>query len=59
MEQDERRKRGGQGAKFQESIRKNEYACRVEGVFMVLDCTACPYLKVAGLTRKIQSLSEL
>ena len=35
---------------------KNEYACSVdsvEGVFLVSDWTAPPYLKVAGPTRKI------
>ena len=38
---------------------KNEHACCVEGAFEVLDCTARPYLKVAGLTCKIQSLSKV
>ena len=34
---------------------KKEHACRVEGVFLVLEWTASPHLKVAGLTLKFQS----
>ena len=38
---------------------KNENAYIVEGVSWVSDSTACLYLKVAGPTWKIQSLSKL
>ena len=38
---------------------KNEYACSVERIFLVLDYISYLYLKVAGLTQTIQSLSKL
>ena len=40
-------------------FKMSEHACSMEGVFWVSDSTASPYLKVAGPTRKIQSLSKL
>ena len=53
------RKSGGRGAESQESIRKNEHACSVLGVFVVSDLSARPYLMVAAPTRKLQSSSKL
>ena len=41
-----KRKREGQKAA---GFKKNEYACRVEGVFEVFDSTANQYLKLASL----------
>ena len=38
---------------------RNEHACSVEGVFVVSDLSACPYLKVTCPTWKIQCLSKL
>ena len=38
---------------------KNEHACSVEGVLVVSDPSVRQYLKVAGPTRKIQSLFKL
>ena len=32
------------------NFEKNEHACSVEGVFVVSDSTARPYLKLAGPT---------
>ena len=53
------RKSRGQEAEFQERIRK-EWAClHGGGSLWVSDSIASPYLKVAGPTRKIQSLSKL
>ena len=37
----------------------NEQACSMEAVFVVSDPSARHYLKVAGPTRKIQSLFKL
>ena len=41
-----------------QGFEKNQHTCNVEGVFVVSDWTAHPYLKVAGLTWKIQSLPK-
>ena len=57
LEQDDGRRHGGWKAEFQERSRKNEHACSMEGVFVVLDLSAC--LKVAGPTRIIQNSSKL
>ena len=64
VEQDDGRKCGGWEAEFQERTRKNEHAYSVDGVFVVSDPSARPYLKLAGpsstgQTRKIQSSSKL
>ena len=59
VEQDDGRKSRDPQAEFQERIRKIEHALSVEEVFVASDWTACPYLKVVGLTRKIQSSSKL
>ena len=48
-----------QNSTGKKGFEKNEHACSVEGVFAVLDPSARLYLKVAGHTRKIQSLSKL
>ena len=56
VEQDDGRKSWGWEAEFQERIRKElACACSVEGGFVGLDWTACPNLKVAVHTWKIQS----
>ena len=50
-----------EGAEKQNSMKefeKNEHDCSVEGVLWVMDCIVRPYLKVAGQTCKIQSLSK-
>ena len=63
VEQYDGRKSGGREAEFEERIRQ-EWAslaipCRVEGVFVVSDWSARPYLKVANTTWKLQSSSQL
>ena len=40
-------------------LENNGHTCSVDGVLWVSDCTARQYLKVAILTRKIQSSSKL
>ena len=50
-------KAGVERQNFKKGFEKNEHACSVEGVFVVTvsDWTARQYLKVTGLTWKIQS----
>ena len=46
-----------EGLKRQSSkkgLKKNQYACSMEGVFLVSDPSASQYLKVAGQARKIK-----
>ena len=52
-------KAGAERQNSKKGFEKNEQACSVEGVFVVSDPSARPYLKVAGQTRKIQSSSKL
>ena len=47
-------KAGIEGQNSKKGFLKNEHACSVEGVFVVSDPSARPYLKLAGPTRKIQ-----
>ena len=50
------------GVKRQNSkkgFEKNEHACCMKGVFVVFEWSAGLYLKVAGLTLRIQSSSKL
>ena len=52
-------KAGAERQNSEKGFKKNEHACSVEGVFVVSDPTARLYLKLAGPTQKIQSLSKL
>ena len=52
-------KAGVEKQNSEKGFEKNEHACSVEGVFVVSDPTARLYLKLAGPTQKIQSLSKL
>ena len=44
---------------FKKGFEKNGHACSVEGIFLVSDYTARPYLNVAGQTQTIQGSSKL
>ena len=52
-------KAGVEKQNSKKKLEDNEHACIMEGVSWVLDSPARPYLKVACLTRKIQSSSKL
>ena len=53
------RKSGVEKQNSKKGFEKNEHACIVLGVFVVSDLSARQYLKVPGLSRKIQSTSKL
>ena len=50
-----KKKAGVERQNSKKGLERNEHACSVEGVFVVSDPTARPYLKLAGPTREIQS----
>ena len=54
-----KKKRGVEKQNSKKGFEKNEHACIVLGVFVVSDLSARQYLKVPGLSRKIQSTSKL
>ena len=64
VQQDYGRKSGVERQHCKKGFKTNlknasEHACSVEGVLVVLDLSASPYLKVTSQTRKIQNLSKL
>ena len=59
VEQCDGEKAGVEKQNSKKGFEKNEHPCRVEGVFVVSDWSARPYLNAAITTWKIQSSSQL